>query len=385
MPLVTANQFQLQPNTGLAAQQGLQLGQQFRQIQQQKLGNQQAQQIQDLSSKAATGDPQALTQLSGIDPEAAKKIQTFIATQQENRFKSVVRGAQEVQSIPTVEGKIAFLENRIASDLPSQGVTNTSDTQELLDLYKSGDIEGGNALVGQAIQSGVQSGFLKASEASKVKPTSSQQDFKTFKQLNERALKTQDPIDIQLAEQFGRQSGFDRETPQELADIEVKKESGKALVRQAATASKEAFDSLKGVRLTIANIGDAVKALDNGAETGPIISKLPSFRQASIELDNVRGRMGLDVVGATTFGALSESELAFALNVALPDNLEPKALKAWLIRKKDTQTKLANELRKAASFLGTPGNTIADFIAKQEKEAAKTQDDEAKILAKYGL
>lgn len=383
MALQTANQFQLSPDLVGAASRGLQLGNQFRQQQQQatnqKLGTQQQAILDDLSSKAAAGDPQALTQLSGIAPDRAAKIQTFQATQQENKFKSVVRGAQEVQNIPTVEGKIAFLENRISKDLPSQGVTNTSDTQELLDLYKSGDIEGGNALVGQVVQSGVQSGFLKASEASKVKPTSSQQDFKTFKELNARALKTQDPIDIQLAEQFGRQSGFDRETAQELADIEVQKESGKALVRQAATASKEAFDSLKGVRLTIANIGDAVKALDSGAETGPIISKLPSFRQASIELDNVRGRMGLDVVGATTFGALSESELAFALNVALPDSLEPKALKEWLVKKKDAQTKLANELRKAASFLGTPGNTIADFVAKQEKEnpsPSNLSDDE---------
>ena len=49
------------------------------------------------------------------------------------------------------------------------------------------------------------------------------------------------------------------------------------------------------------------------------------------------------------------------------------------IRKKDTQTKLANELRKAASFLGTPGNTIADYIAQQEKENPSVEnlsDDE---------
>jgi len=194
--------------------------------------------------------------------------------------------------------------------------------------------------------------------------------------LNAKALKTKDPIDIQLAEQFGRQSGFDRDTPQELADIEVSKESKKALLKQSATASKEAFDNLKKVRLTVANIDDAIKALDKGASTGPIVSKLPSFRQASIELNNIKGRMGLDVVGATTFGALSESELAFALDTALPDSLEPAALKDWLIRKKDSQTKLANELRKAASFLGTPGNTIADYIAQQEKENPKNLSDE---------
>lgn len=172
MALQTANQFQLSPDLVGAASRGLQLGNQFRQSNQQaanqKLGTQQQAILDDLSSKAAAGDPQALTQLSGIAPDRAAKIQTFQATQQENKFKSVVRGAQEVQNIPTVEGKIAFLENRISKDLPSQGVTNTSDTQELLDLYKSGDIEGGNALVGQVVQSGVQSGFLKAAPVKKL-------------------------------------------------------------------------------------------------------------------------------------------------------------------------------------------------------------------------
>jgi len=172
MALQTANQFQLTPDLVGAASRGLQLGNQFRQQQQQatnqKLGTQQQAILDDLSSKAAAGDPQALTQLSGIAPDIATKIQTFQATQKENKFKSVVRGGQEVQNIPTVEGKIAFLENRIAKELPSQGVTDTSDTQELLDLYKSGDIAGGNALVDQVVQSGVQSGFLKAAPVKKL-------------------------------------------------------------------------------------------------------------------------------------------------------------------------------------------------------------------------
>ena len=123
-------------------------------------------------------------------------------------------------------------------------------------------------------------------------------------------------------------------------------------------------------------MGDAIKALDKGADTGPIISKLPSFRESSIELDNIRNRMGLDVVGSTTFGALSESELAFALDTALPDNLQPKALKTWLKRKQTAQRALAKGLRDAAVFLGKPGNTIADYIERQE---LKTQGLSSKI------
>lgn len=303
----------------------------------------------------------------------------LLATQQSNAanselsvFTRNVNTALELQSTPDEE-KATFLMARIEEgELLGRDM---SQSKKALEMVNSGQLEELKKGSQDLIDVGEKRGIIKQT----VRPTASSQDFETFKQLTAKANKTKDPIDIQLAEQFGRQSGFDRETPEELANIEVEKTSKIALVKQAAAASKEAFDSLKGVRLTIANIDDAVKALDKGAETGPIISKLPSFRQASIELDNIRGRMGLDVVGATTFGALSESELAFALNVALPDSLEPVALKDWLIRKKDAQTKLANELRKAASFLGTPGNTIADFLAKQEKEnpdVANLSDDE---------
>jgi len=290
----------------------------------------------------------------------------------QNLFNAVAR----IRSLPDGQ-KLSAIQQNI-QDIESRGGDATESRQAEV-LATQGNFAELNEGLDNLFQAGVSTGFLKQTFPGGVKPTASGQDFETFKQLNARAAKTGDPIDLELAEKFGRQSGFDRETPQELADIEVGKESKKALVKQAATASKEAFDSLKGVRRTIANIDDAIRSLDKGAETGPIISKLPSFRQAAIELDNIKGRMGLDVVGATTFGALSESELAFALNVALPDKLDPASLKDWLNRKKSAQTKLANELRKAASFLGTPGNTIADYIAQQEKEfpdVGKLSDDE---------
>ena len=56
MALQTANQFQLTPNTGQAISRGLQLG---GQLQQRFITNPQ---IEGLTQRAATGDPQALTQ-----------------------------------------------------------------------------------------------------------------------------------------------------------------------------------------------------------------------------------------------------------------------------------------------------------------------------------
>jgi len=339
MALQTANQFQLTPDIGGAVSRGINTG----------LGIQQAQRQTQLSNQ---------------------RTAEFEQGQQKLVLQGAANAAVKAQNLPTDEDRIAFFQKRIPELVANN--RDPTDSQEVLDLLVSGQPERANALLDSFVKTSVQTGLIKPDPSTLTigKQTSSQKDFKTFKQLNARAKKTGDPIDIQLAKQFGVQSGFDRLTPQQLADIDVKKTSEKALVTQAATASKEAFDSLKGVRKTIANMNDAIATLDKGAETGPIISKLPSFRQAAIELDNIKGRMGLDVVGATTFGALSESELKFALDVALPDSLEPAALKDWLTRKKEAQTKLSDELRKAASFLGTPGNTIADYIAQQEEKSA---------------
>jgi hypothetical protein len=296
----------------------------------------------------------------------------------EQKSQSLYKTAFDIESI-TDEQMVPFLQNNIAK-IKSMG-GNSAESEEGLRRAMDGDFETVRSAAKNILETGYRQGDLKRPQ----KKTASQQDFETFQSLNATAAKTNDPVDIQLAQQFGMQSGFDRDTPQELADIAVETDTRKSLGKQAATASKEAFDGLKNVRRTIGNMNDALTALNDGAATGPIISRLPSFRTASIELDNIKGRMGLDVISSVTFGALSESELAFALNVALPTNLEPEPLKDFIGRKISAQKKLAIELRKAASFLGTPGNTIADYVKVLEGAAEKQEKDEAATFKKYGL
>lgn len=137
---------------------------------------------------------------------------------------------------------------------------------------------------------------------------------------------------------------------------------------QAIKQSGEAIDQLATVKSTIANIDDAISAIDNGANSGVIASKLPSVSSASIELDNARQRLGLNIIQGTTFGALSEGELRLALDTAVPSNLPPKELRAWLVKKKDAQKKLSKELENAAIYLGKPGNTPAGFLEMRRNE-----------------
>jgi hypothetical protein len=154
--------------------------------------------------------------------------------------------------------------------------------------------------------------------------------------------------------------------PDQMPEFKQKQAGAAAAGTQAVKASGDAFESLGKVNKNLVNIDDAIAAIDNGAQTGAVQSMLPSVRTASIELDNVQKRMGLDVIGSVTFGALSEGELNLALDTALPTKLTPPELRQWLTKKKDAQQKLAKYLSDAAIYLGKPGNTVASWAELQK-------------------
>ena len=93
-----------------------------------------------------------------------------------------------------------------------------------------------------------------------------------------------------------------------------------------------------------------------------IARRLPNWNASTVELENLRNQLGLDVVGSVTFGALSESELELALQTALPTNLSENELSDWLRRKRDAQDNLADYLTLQARFLSTPGRTLDQWI-----------------------
>jgi len=146
-------------------------------------------------------------------------------------------------------------------------------------------------------------------------------------------------------------------------------EGGRAAIQLAT----EAYKQLGTVRSNIANLDRAIQLVEvEGANTGVIESKLPSWNASTIELENMQNVLGLDVIGAVTFGALSEGELALALNTALPTNLDGPDLAAWLRRKKTAQQKLSNYLSQQSRFFSrgyAPGQWF-DFIDSGEEDMA---------------
>ena len=145
----------------------------------------------------------------------------------------------------------------------------------------------------------------------------------------------------------------------------------------AQTKGSEAFDQIGKVRTSIANINDAIAAIDAGADAGIVYNRLPNITKASAALSNALDRMGLDIISATTFGALSEGELKLAMETAAPRNLGPAEVKSWLEAKAQAQEKVAAMLMDTAVFLSTPGNTLADWV---EKNRAETDGDDTAFM-----
>lgn len=164
------------------------------------------------------------------------------------------------------------------------------------------------------------------------------------------------------------------------AEIAKQVKLAEARAAQSIKISGEAFANLQRIRANILNLDKGIALLDQGAGVGPVEDLFPSFKAATVELKNLQGQLGLDVIGGTTFGALSESELAFALKVALPTGLDTPDLRRWMVAKQQAQGKLMIEFAEAAEFLGK-GNDIADFIAL--KELGQVEKDQNNVQVDF--
>jgi len=172
------------------------------------------------------------------------------------------------------------------------------------------------------------------------------------------------------------------EAQQEVSEQMAQKEK---LKQQAVTAEKtstEYFDRINKIDTNMANYDEAIRLVEEeGANTGFIDSKFPSIKASSQALDNLRNRLGLDVIGSTTFGALSEAEMAMALATALPSNMDGPALADWLRERKSAQQKLRDYLEEAAIYLSKPGNTVATWAEMKRAKEGRGPADESPMGA----
>lgn len=138
-----------------------------------------------------------------------------------------------------------------------------------------------------------------------------------------------------------------------VGDVEAEKKAAANNQEMVKTAQA----ALSTVSSTIRNYDDAIAALDAGANTGVIASKIPTMTNAGALLENAKLRLGLDVIASVTFGALSEGERNAAMATALPTNLEPDQLRAWIKTRQAAEAKIAAIQQKAIKHFSQSGKS----------------------------
>lgn len=158
------------------------------------------------------------------------------------------------------------------------------------------------------------------------------------------------------------------------AQIAAAVERGKGRVVLSNKVIDKGFAAIGNINANIRNIDRALGALSRGAKTGAIQRFLPNITKASVELGQIQKELGLDIVSAVTFGALSKGELDLALGTALPVGLSPPDLTDFLTRKKSAQEKLRDYYRDQIEFLDR-GGTVAEFTDRQKDATQESQED----------
>jgi hypothetical protein len=405
-----ANPFTVQPLGGFQGVQNITQGMQSiarrsEMNDQEEQAQRQAEQKSALNTEAqrllSSGNTQEIAAFSIANPDYGKAIREQIKFASDETDANMMSGMQQIISGADPEQVL----NDRATFVESQGGDATQTRQEIQrfredpegyvkqmeGLYAFMDPKGSDAF--QSSQgrgpSAVSPSNVREYEYYTSLDDAGKRDFLTMKRASQGFQQgdvqmTQDPTNPRLASPVIEQ-GQGQGTQASMQETATKQVATKAAsvkaAEQSIAQSDKLFERLGKLTSAESNINEAIRLVDAGAETGPVISMLPSVTKASVELDNLQGQLGLDVIGNTTFGALSEAELKFALNTALPTKLKGPALRDWLVRKKDSQKKLKVYLEEAAIFLGTPGNTIPKFLEMRKgggEEGAmdrKTADD----------
>jgi hypothetical protein len=160
------------------------------------------------------------------------------------------------------------------------------------------------------------------------------------------------------------------------SDYKIKQRQAEKFAELSGSSRAKAIDTgidkIAKIDLGLSNIDAAIQAVNDGAGLGAIERRFPSITAASVALDNIQGKMALDVIGSVTFGALSQGELDLAREVALPTGLEGPELIKYLNDRKAAQKKLRDYYNEQIQFLDQ-GGTVAGFMRQKERSTTSNQ------------
>lgn len=157
---------------------------------------------------------------------------------------------------------------------------------------------------------------------------------------------------------------------QNLADAKATIKGAEKFAEMTAISRGKTIDkgflAIQNIDKSILNVNRALAAVEEGAGVGAFEKLFPSIKAASVELDNIRGSMALDVISGVTLGAISAPELKLAFDVALPTGLDSAELKDHLVRKMAAQTKLRAYFNDQIQHLDQ-GGSVASFLRMKDR------------------
>ena len=389
MALVTANQFQLVPELSRLGS-GFQQGQQIRAgLDARQLAQQQAQQTaqsQQFAGQALTGDKAALGDLAGVDPQKAIQIQSFLANQSEadraeglRENEVLTRTALGALSLPPEQRRNFLTAKREEFAAAGRDTTNID-----------GALAGDDNALNQALTLQAQQGQTIADLAKRQFPSGATSGQKLFKTLTEGLTQEQElearliklginPRAVSSADITIAQSP---QLTEQIADskaiINERKKFGELTGSSRAKKIDAGFERIQKIDTGISNINRAIALINEGASTGAVEGLFPSITAATVALNNLQSTMALDVIGAVTFGALSQGELDLAKTVALNTKLKGPELIRDLEGRRQAQEKLRDYFNEQIQFLDQ-GGTVAGFLRKKEATQEQQQQPPASI------
>jgi len=136
--------------------------------------------------------------------------------------------------------------------------------------------------------------------------------------------------------------------------------------------SDEIGQKASGLESNLMLFQQALTQLNNGAESGLVISRLPAFDAQTAALRSIAQQLGIQTINSATFGALSEKELELALSTNMNLSLKPEELRKQIIEKMEATQKLYLEMRKkAAEMSSMPWGEYSELQKQRAEENAK--------------
>ncbi len=342
------------------------------QLAQQQQRQAQKQQTQDLSGKILSGEEvdANLKTLFQKNPEAADNILNSLGLLDQRKRDQAANFAFDLVNTAPADraGKI----NARAQSLQSQG-RDPSDTLQLLG-QPAEQQDQALRTIQQAALSNKERLSLQKKER-KIESASLTEFNELTSDLSQEEKQQATLIKLGLSPRAvgsSLQTITDRGIQDQIGDasatIKQREKFGELTGSSRAKTIDQGFERIQKIDTGIGNIDRAIAAINSGAGVGSIEKFLPSFKAASVELDNIQGSMALDVIGAVTFGALSEGELNLAKQVALPTGLDTAELVKYLGDRKVAQEKLRTYFNDQIQFLDQ-GGTVAGFLREKERQA----------------